>query len=176
MNIGATDIIGDGSKGYYSNWGSKDEYKPSDPDSSQAFLESMDARLMNNALPSSYDAANDQWKGDWFMPTKDQCDKLLSSEYCNWTYDEELNCYVVSSSKEGDDRLILLPAIGHYEGSSYDTENHLADYWTSTSGVGNNAYCMQLSSSVPINKNCDVSLNRDYACPIRPVLNIPVTD
>ena len=170
MNIGATDIIGDSSHGGYFKWGSKEAFDPQSPESesSQAALYNIsDLVKSDNDLPSDDDIAHIEWEGNWYMPTKKQCDDLLNQ--CYWSWDEEINCYVVSS-KDGDS-LILLHATSYYNGSSlYNvTNDYPADYWTSTVSTGNEAYCMQLTSTSTFNSDLDAPLSRDCACPIRAV-------
>ena len=168
MNIGATDIVGEASYGYYFQWGATS--KKTHP--SSVYVKTDDL-LSGQAykLSTDEDAAKDAWGENWSMPTFDQCSKLAG---CNWNWCTDLYCYVVYENADGP--LLLIPAAGYKDNSgNLIGVGSIVDFWTSTGYTGDYAYCMtnddaNTAKTPTTDNNEKVSHTyRNYYLPIRPV-------
>lgn len=82
------------------------------------------------SLTSSHDAATANWGGPWRMPTKAEQQELLENCELEWTTQNCVNGYKVTSKINGNS--IFLPATGfRYNSSLYDDGNY-GYYWSST--------------------------------------------
>ena len=78
------------------------------------------------------DAARVNWGGKWRMPTKAECDELMNTTNCTWTWTTQngVDGYKVTSKKNGN--TIFLPAAGSRNfGNLYDARR-FGDYWSSS--------------------------------------------
>ena len=96
----------------------------------------------NMELDSEDDAATANWGSGWQMPSIDQMDELLNSEYTTteWTTMSGVNGRKVTSKVNGNS--IFLPAAGHYYDTSLLYEGSDGDYWSrSLSTIYSNCAC-----------------------------------
>lgn len=79
---------------------------------------------------SRYDAARVHWGTPWRMPTKSECEELISN--CTWTMGSHkgVSGYFVKSKKNG--RSIFLPAAGLRESKNLTGNSEYGYYWSSS--------------------------------------------
>ena len=78
------------------------------------------------------DVASVMWGGDWRMPTKDEFDELVNNCIWEWTTQEGVNGYKITSCIQGyTDNSIFLPASGAMWGSSVGSRGREGYYWQS---------------------------------------------
>ncbi len=84
-------------------------------------------------LESADDVAAVNWGGAWRMPTKEEQDELCENCTWEWTTQNGVNGYRVTSNKEGyTDKSIFLPAAGsRYDSSLYGAGGY-GYYWSSS--------------------------------------------
>jgi len=87
------------------------------------------------SLDPEDDAATANWGNGWQMPTLDQFNELISSEYTSteWVEINGVNGYKITSKIEGyTDKYIFLPAAGRLDNSGIlgYTENTIGSFWT----------------------------------------------
>ncbi len=88
-----------------------------------------------SSLTSADDAATVNWGSNWRMPTISECEELLVE--CNWQWTDDYNGsgvagYIVSSTEEGNNNSIFLPATGYCEKTGPQGIGSYAFYWTSS--------------------------------------------
>ena len=117
-------------------------------------------------LELSDDAANANWGGDWRMPTKAEQEELVEECTWDWTTQNGVNGYKVTSKTNGNS--IFLPATGyHYFSDLYDAGSS-GLYWSSSllTGYSYDAYVLNFNSSL-----VDwYSGYRYYGLSVRPVM------
>lgn len=97
-------------------------------------------------LDASDDAATANWGGAWRMPTKEEQDELRENCTWEWTIENGVNGYRVTSNKEGyTDKSIFLPAAGYRSDSSLDNAGSNGYYWSSSLDAGNPRYAYELN-------------------------------
>ena len=121
-------------------------------------------------LIKSQDAASVNWGGSWRMPTKEECEELLENCTWNWTTQNGVNGYKVTSKKNGNS--IFLPAAGYYYvnpdgfgcGHEWSKQTGEVNLWSRTSTgsavyyINNNSYINKSStttSALPIRPVCE---------------------
>ena len=131
----------------------------------------------NGYSPESYllgpgnDAATANWGGDWRMPTKAEWEELMNPENCTWVW-QPLglgNAYMIISRIDGyTDKYIILPAAGHYSGTSLTNSIISGCYWSSSFNDEETAY------NLSFDQFCESLNGREfyYGCPVRPVYNV----
>ena len=80
------------------------------------------------------DAAYVNWGSDWRMPSMDQCDELINSEYTTteWTTVNGVNGMKITSKVDGyTDKSVFLPAAG-YHNNNFWYANYECYYWSRT--------------------------------------------
>ncbi len=96
---------------------------------------------------AQHDAATANWGVACKMPTKAQMNEL--KEYCEWEWTAQngVNGYNVTSKTNGNS--IFLPAAGYRSGSSLDYAGEYGFYWSSTpyESYSSNAYYLYFDSS-----------------------------
>lgn len=79
------------------------------------------------------DAAYVNWGGSWRMPTQAEWQELLDNCTWEWTTQNGIDGYKVTSNKEGyTHKLIFLPAAGYRSGSNLSNEGSKGQYWSSS--------------------------------------------
>ena len=119
-------------------------------------------------LEAADDAATANWGGAWRMPTKEEQDELRENCTWEWTTENGVNGYRVTSNKAGyTNKSIFLPAAGYRYDSSLDDAGSYGSYWSSSlySGSPNGAYDLGFYSSYVGWYNG----NRYYGHSVRPV-------
>ena len=139
--------------GYYFAWG---EIKPKEEYNENTYTYYDNPKI----LPSSHDAATQNWGSDWCMPTKEQFDELI--EKCEWTWTGE--GYEVMSKKNGN--TIYFPAAGRCKDSICKFERQGGLYWSSS--VFDKTYAGYLSFNLNNPETSDYS--RCQGLPVRAVL------
>ncbi len=104
--------------GYYFAWGEIE------PKNGKYTWDTYKYKDNPETLPSSHDAATQNWGSDWCMPTKEQFDELL--KYCKWTWMG--NGYEVKGMNGNS---IFLPAAGA-KWPTLGSEGQLGLYWSSS--------------------------------------------
>ena len=102
-----------------------------------------------STLELADDAARANWGGSWRMPTKEEQDELRENCTWEWTTQNGVEGYKVTSKKKGYTKnSIFLPAAGYRYVSSLGDAGSLGDYWSSSlyaDGPGS-AYELSFSS------------------------------
>lgn len=87
-------------------------------------------RTINDiAGDSERDAAQVSWGGKWRMPTKEECEELISKCKGKWTTVGTHDGFMVTG-KNGNK--IFLPAAGSRTGTDYYASSEMGYYWSST--------------------------------------------
>ncbi len=146
MNVGAESPEDYG--GYYA-WGeteAKETYNWStyfDSDYNRYNLESG----LRELLPED-DAATANWGSGWQMPSKEQLDELINSEYTTdeWTTQGGVNGRLITSKSNGNS--IFLPAAGYRYDASLDDAGSYGYYWSRSLNTyySDNAYNLVFGS------------------------------
>ncbi|MBQ9559109.1 MAG: Ig-like domain-containing protein [Bacteroidaceae bacterium] len=103
---------------------------------------------LTELLPED-DAAYVNWGADWRMPTKDQFDELLNTNYTTVEYTGQngIAGLKITSIRTGyTDRSIFLPGGGCYNGSTLEHPNLFGEYWSRTLLYNNKANCSSNST------------------------------
>ena len=146
--------------GNYYAWGeteTKEEYTESNCVTSGVEMDDISGN-------TEYDVATANWGSSWRMPTKDECNELLSNCTWTWTTENDVNGYLVTGSNGNS---IFLPAAGWRYGTSLISAGPLGHSWSSTPYESNtwNAYDLYFSSS-SLNTNW---FSRNNGHTVRPV-------
>ena len=131
-NVGATspEEYGD----YYA-WGETTTKSRYTPNTSKTYGKSM-GDIKGN---SQYDAATANWGGDWRMPTRAEQKELLNNCIWDWTTQNGVSGYKVTSKVNGN--YIFFPTAGLRDGSSLEYAGSYGCYWSSTPYVDNGIHC-----------------------------------
>ena len=185
-NLGAKELTGSDSFGYYYAWGYNKHivkgFTSTSLPACTAYRKNLDELKTNNIigyidgvwrLSSTSDPASNPDEGgnkDWFTPTKEQWQELLSN--CIWVWNASLQVYEVRSKKENITPVLFMPAAGYYEGSTQQQAGQYTYYWTSTPPVSDsydeqNAWCMHISG--PHRSLSEFLFPRYLGLSIRPV-------
>jgi uncharacterized protein (TIGR02145 family) len=79
------------------------------------------------------DAAYVNWGGSWRMPTRAEWKELINNCTWEWTTQNGIDGYKVTSNKEGyTHKFIFLPAAGYRNGSILHSEGSQGQYWSSS--------------------------------------------
>ena len=121
-----------------------------------------------STLELADDAARANWGGSWRMPTKEEQDELCDNCNCEWTTQNGVAGYKVTSKKEGYTKnSIFLPAAGYRLYSSLYNTGRNGCYRSSSLSADSplDAWYMGFNSD-----NVDrEDSNRDYGFSVRPV-------
>ena len=96
-----------------------------------------------STLELADDAARANWGGSWRMPTKEEQDELCDNCKWEWTTQNGVKGYKVTSKKKGyTENSIFLPLAGYCDDSSLDEVGRQGHYWSSSLDTGSpsNAY------------------------------------
>lgn len=93
---------------------------------------------------SRYDVARASWGGTWRLPTKEEFEELINCCTWEWTKQNGVNGYKVTSKKNGNS--IFLPAAGYRIESSLDYAGSVGNYWSSSPYGSNFAYYLYFHS------------------------------
>lgn len=93
------------------------------------------------------DAAHVNWGGNWRMPTESEQEELLNNCIWEWTTQNGVNGYKVTSKINGNS--IFLPAAGRRSNGLGDV-GYRGDYWSSSLdwSYSENAYCIYFYSDI----------------------------
>ena len=110
------------------------------------------------------DVAHIVWGGKWRMPTRVECDELITKCTWTWTTLNGVNGYKVTG-KNGNS--IFLPATGNRSKTSLYNAGKFSVYWSSTPDESNteNAWGLYFASD----KSKTYCYNRDNGRTVRPV-------
>ena len=103
-----------------------------------------------STLELADDAARAKWGGSWRMPTKEEQDELRDNCTWEWTTQNGVKGYKVTSKKDGYTKnSIFLPAAGFRLDSSLSSEGSYGYYWSSSLYTHNpsSAYYLDFESS-----------------------------
>ena len=121
---------------------------------------------LTELLPED-DAATANWGTNWRMPSKEQFDELINSNYTTttWATQNSKQGYRITSKSNGNS--LFLPTAGYRSDSSITRENSEGWYWSRTlcTNFPVEAYCLRLDSS---NIRTNVYY-REYGLSVRPV-------
>ncbi len=164
-NVGAT---APEQSGDYFAWGATESW--------ETYTETEYTNKLGNytasVLDAEHDAAVVQWGGDWYTPTSEQVEELISSMFV-W---EKVvlngdSCYKVSR-KIDPTQYIYLPISGYKAGTSVsygDKPRRRADYLTSTRNANNVSKCMYLQLGGEAFYSLKGSGNKHIGRMVRPV-------
>ncbi len=145
--------------GYYYAWGE------TEPQKNNAYIEASYSYNEDPVVLSlDHDAAHVNWQGQWRMPTKYECDKLINE--CIWT-DTTINGiegYKVSNRSD-ESKWIFLPIAGYRFNSELYYVQY-CDYRTSSRESQKNAYSLHI---LQYGQNHTMGKIRFNGQPIRPV-------
>ena len=103
-----------------------------------------------STLELADDAARANWGGSWRMPTKEEQDELRDNCTWEWTTQNGVKGYKVTSKKKGYTKnSIFLPAAGFRFDSSLSSEGSYGYYWSSSTidtGSPRSAYYLLFDS------------------------------
>ena len=119
-------------------------------------------------LDLSDDAARANWGGSWRLPTTEEQDELRDNCKWEWTTQNGVEGYNVTSKKKGyTENSIFLPAAGRCYDSSLRHAGNIGYYWSSSLSMSNSsrAYGLVLTYSTVDWANID----RDFGQSVRPV-------
>ena len=119
-------------------------------------------------LDLSDDAARANWGGSWRLPTTEEQDELRDNCKWEWTTQNGVEGYKVTSKKKGyTENSIFLPAAGRRSNSSLGHAGNIGYYWSSSLSMSNSsrAYGLFLIYSTVDWANID----RDFGQSVRPV-------
>ena len=130
-----------------------------------------DSVSVNHIAGSKFDAARMSWGGTWRMPTDDEVEELKNNCTLEWTFQDGIPGYMVTSKKNTKNH-IFLPAAGFYNGNSVAANGSFGKYWTDRLYTYKDltkaeAYALSTGSS---SFYCS-SLPREIGALIRPVMN-----
>ena len=120
-------------------------------------------------LETADDAATAIWGGAWRMPTKAEQDELRNNCTWEWTSENGVNGYRVTSNKEGyTDKSIFLPAAGFRDDSSLYEAGGDGYYWSCSLNTfePNGAYILHFNAS---SMDYWGNYGRTYGRSVRPV-------
>lgn len=150
MNVGAKKASGFGT--YYA-WGetkakdyySWNTYAWSKGDSQ--FLTKYSTTDRRSELAPVDDAAHVTLGGGWRMPTVDEFEELINNCTWEWTMQDGVNGYKVTSKKTGNS--IFLPITGFRYYAETQFRSIMGVYWTSSlyTGNPNKAWCLEFNFS-----------------------------
>ena len=114
------------------------------------------------------DAARANWGGSWRMPTKAEQDELRTECTWEWTTQNGVNGYKVTSKKAGyTDKSIFLPAAGYRYDSLLGAAGNYGCYWSSSLITDDPSYaCFLYFGSITVDWNYT---NRRHGLSVRPV-------
>lgn len=121
-----------------------------------------------STLELADDAARANWGGSWRMPTEVELEDLRANCKWEWTTQNGVKGYKVTSKKKGYTKnSIFLPAAGYRDDSSLDDVGSSGNYWSSSLGTNypNAVHCLYFNSSNVYWS----SSNRDEGQSVRPV-------
>lgn len=121
-----------------------------------------------STLELADDAARAKWGGSWRMPTKEEQDELCDNCTWEWTTQNGVKGYKVTSKKKGYTKnSIFLPAAGYRDGSSLSSVGSDGYYWSSSLSTNypDAVLCLYFNSS----NVCWSSSIRDEGRSVRPV-------
>ena len=126
---------------------------------------------MNHIAGSKFDAARVLWGGTWRLPTDDEVDELRNNCKLEWTFQNGVPGYLVTSEKNAKNQ-IFLPAAGFNNGTSVAGDGSFAKYWTDRlytykDDTKAKAYALSLAKSSFYSDK----MAREYGALIRPVMN-----
>ena len=116
---------------------------------------------------SSYDAARANWGGSWRLPTKAECDELVSNCNRQWTTQNGVKGMRFTSKKNGNS--VFFPAAGWRSGTSTYLAGERGSYWSSTPYESNPQYAYYLYFGSGGSAGTDWS-SRSDGLTVRPVV------
>ncbi|MBQ0157777.1 MAG: hypothetical protein KBS47_02050 [Bacteroidales bacterium] len=128
----------------------------------------------NKVLKPEYDAARQNWHGDWVMPTRAEWQALYDNTTFTWTANYN-NTGVAGYEVKGKDayasKSIFLPAAGDLSGTSVDFAGSRGYYRSSSLNASNpaNAFSLFFNSG---SANPAGNYNRCSGQSVRPVLRM----
>lgn len=78
----------------------------------------------------TWDVACNKWGSPWRLPTEAEFQELIDNCTWEWTTQNEINGYKVTSKKNGNS--IFLPAAGSWDGLWFYYPGSLGNYWSAT--------------------------------------------
>jgi len=132
-------------------------------------MQSSDGSVDNKSeLEPMDDAATVNWGSGWQMPSVDQCEELINSNYTTttWTAQNGVNGRLIKSKSNGNS--IFLPAAGWCDDTGLSNVGSIGYYWSrSLKWTSYCAYAFSFSSSYIRGK--DYFYHRSYGKSVRPV-------
>lgn len=128
-------------------------------------------------LELSDDAARQNWRGDWVMPTLEEWEALCKNTKNEWVENYKgkgVNGFVFTS-KTNSSKSIFLPAAGSIDNTTLSDVARYGFYWTSSISYPNpdDAYSMMFDLYDYIHEGAAESRYRGQ--PIRPILRFPTS-
>ena len=127
----------------------------------------------NKVLKPEYDAARQNWGGDWVMPTQAELQALYDNTTNAWTanYNSTGVTGRVFTSKKDTSKSIFLPAAGYFNGTSARNVRSLSRYWSSSLYADNSSLAYGLYFD-PSDVDLASGYYRFFGQCVRPVLRM----
>ena len=127
-------------------------------------------------LKKEDDVASVKWGDDWFMPHERDIEQLM--EKCTWTWTSQNGVYGFKVTSKLNGNYIFLPAAGHYQSDYNCGEGEDGIYWSRQYTYAVNAnHCariLRFNSNGVITNGPEMSNERCWGCPVRPVRNAKI--
>lgn len=157
--------------GYYFAWGEVETksnyYEGNYFDSVDGTYEKYNLKGGLTKLDPEDDAATVNWGDDWCMPSEDQIEELIYSNYtaCKWVTHKNVKGYLIVSKSNG--AAIFLPAAGEKWGDYFVDDNVKGCYWTRSLAHTISGFGRHLFFSATTIHGSDST--RSYGQSVRPV-------
>lgn len=113
----------------------------------------------------TWDVACNKWGSPWRLPTEAEFQELIDNCTWEWTTQNGINGYKVTSKKNGNS--IFLPAAGWYDGRWFYYPGSAGHYWSATpyESYAGSSYCLFFIEG----HRDTIWGGRDYGQSVRPV-------
>ena len=127
----------------------------------------------NKVLKPEYDAARQNWGGDWVMPTTAEWQALYDNCSREWTTLNNVKGWKFTSTKDTS-KSIFLPAAGYFSGTSVYIVGSYGYYWSSSLNTVNPARAYGVDSNSDYVSPAFSLSSRCYGLSVRPVLRMAI--
>lgn len=130
-----------------------------------------------DTLPANVDTASTAWGGDWYTPTKEQCQELIDNTTIEWVTNYQ-DSGVNGATFTANGQTLFIPAAGYYPGNDLSNVGEYGYVWSSNCDNNQeqrNIYVVLTSHNITDVANI-LRLNRNSGYSVRPVKDAPVED
>ena len=119
---------------------------------------------LGDIIGTVYDIAHIKWQGNWFMPSLEQGEELISNCTSNWTTINGINGCLVTG-KNGSQ--IFLPANGYRKNTDNSLTERYSLLWLSVPSSDEGSYRLVAGTNNPLQKG---TIYKYYGQGVRPVV------